>query len=126
VNRIEVPATPASVPAVKRVLRAALSDRAESPDVHDALVCVSEALTNVVDHGADEEIELAWDLTGSILTLVIREPRGTPPPDLPVERPSSEAARGRGLYLIHRLADGVAYQVDRHSFTLVIRKLVRS
>lgn len=79
----------------------------------DMLLALSEAVTNAIEHGSrlgDEvEVIITWDATSALLQVVDHGSgaaplitRGAPP------APPATALRGRGLVIIHAVADTVA------------------
>jgi anti-sigma regulatory factor (Ser/Thr protein kinase) len=72
----------------------------------DALLIVSELVTNAIEHGSGErdEIEVAWTLSsGTLRVAVIDAARGAGRPV--TLTPNEERPRGRGLHIVDQLAD---------------------
>jgi serine/threonine-protein kinase RsbW len=100
-------------------------------------LCVVEALTNVIQHAyqgeAGHPVTLLVRLTGEELELRVHD-EGLPMPDGLLERPepdeattvSALAERGRGLFLLRRIADRIDYRQGPGGNTLVLaRRLPR-
>ena len=108
--RLHLPREAGSVPAVRRLLRCALSmlhvDRQSGDDLEIAL---TEACSNVVTHatGADK-FEVRLDVGADrCLIDVLDNGAGFDTDALDGTRPATAGERGRGLYLIRALSDNV-------------------
>jgi serine/threonine-protein kinase RsbW len=109
--RLNLPREVDSVPAVRRLLRCALSafqvDRQDGDDLELAL---TEACANVVNHatGADS-IEVSLDVAEDRCAIDVADNgEGFDATGVTDPEPSSE--RGRGLFLIRALSDNVRMQ----------------
>jgi len=85
-------------------------------------VAVSEAVTNALVHGGDEEVEVAIDREGDVVDVTVwsrglieldRDQRGYP---------DAEAERGRGIPLMYALVDEVWLDHSPDGTTVRLRK----
>jgi serine/threonine-protein kinase RsbW len=111
--RLNLPREADSVPAVRRLLRAALAilrvDRQSGADLEIAL---TEACANVVKHadGADKfEVHLDVDPHRCAID-VVDDGAGFDTADAGATSPDVGEDRGRGLYLIRALSENVRMQ----------------
>ncbi|MGW6907552.1 SpoIIE family protein phosphatase [Streptomyces sp. NPDC054940] len=122
--RTTLPGTPLSPGSARSLVRAALTEWATSglPGtervsdrlVDDAVVAVSELVTNAVVH-AGTDVELTCRLeedTGALLVEVLDHHPSRAPRDGEVDAPYETPEYGRGLRLVSRLAEswGVTYR----------------
>ncbi|GAA3336154.1 hypothetical protein GCM10020358_07180 [Amorphoplanes nipponensis] len=109
--RLNLPREVDSVPAVRRLLRCALSafqvDRQDGDDLELAL---TEACANVVKHatGADG-IEVSLDVAEDRCAIDVAD-NGAGFDASAVDDPEPNSERGRGLFLIRALSDNVRMQ----------------
>jgi serine/threonine-protein kinase RsbW len=108
--RLNLPREADSVPAVRRLLRCALSvlhvDRQHGADLEIAL---TEACANVVKHasGADK-FEVRLDVADDHCVIdVLDNGTGFDPGEVDVTGPAAQSERGRGLFLIKALSENV-------------------
>ncbi len=104
---------PDSVPAARATLErfeGALPDG----ELYDATLCLSELVTNAVQHpGTGEELELALKLHDSALRVEVHDPgRGFDPGD-----PTKGDERGWGLFIVDQLSS--RWGVERGDTTIV-------
>ncbi|MBK3641536.1 PAS domain S-box protein [Streptomyces sp. MBT33] len=98
---IELPAVPCSVPEGRAFLQKALTSWNCTPSALDALLLLSETLTNAVQH-AEGPIGLHLHRTATDLTVEVSDRS----PHLPQPRLAAEDEEsGRGLLLVRALAD---------------------
>ena len=93
------------------------------PLAHDALLLISELVTNSVRHarlGPDDLIRIMVDWSGTRLRVHVRDrPRGEQPPWVPESiRPAPGAESGWGLYLVDNLASRWGVDADGYWFEL--------
>lgn len=111
--RLNLPREVDSVPAVRRLLRCALSilkvDRQAGADLEIAL---TEACANVVKHAAGaEKFEVTLDVAEDHCAIdVLDNGAGFDTATAIGANPDSDSERGRGLYLIRALSDNVRMQ----------------
>jgi serine/threonine-protein kinase RsbW len=114
---LSLPGEQRSVPVARHLVRAAMRTLGVDADcVNDVEVAVSEACTNVLQHGdpaADYEVGLYLDAERCRLRVIevgrgaasafAREPRG--------RAPDGEAEHGRGLLVMRALMDRVGFRL---------------
>jgi serine/threonine-protein kinase RsbW len=111
--RLNLPREVDSVPAVRRLLRCALTilhvDRQSGADLEIAL---TEACANVVKHAAGaEKFEVRLDVAEDRCAIdVVDNGMGFDAAQVGEEQPATESERGRGLFLIKALSDNVRMQ----------------
>jgi anti-sigma regulatory factor (Ser/Thr protein kinase) len=86
-------------------------------------VAVSEAVTNALVHGGDEEVEVAIDREGDVVDVTVWS-RGLIELDRadPQRYPDSEAEGGRGIPLMYALVDEVRLDHSPDGTTVRLRK----
>ncbi|WP_328881710.1 ATP-binding SpoIIE family protein phosphatase [Streptomyces sp. NBC_00299] len=122
-TRTVLPGSPISPGSARTLVRNALTEWAASglPGtehlsarlVDDAVVAVSELVTNAVVHaGTDLELTCRLEDTGALLVEVLDHHPSRAPRDGEVEAPYETPEYGRGLRLVSRLAEswGVTYR----------------
>jgi anti-sigma regulatory factor (Ser/Thr protein kinase) len=86
----------------------------EEDDVDDASLIITEIVQNAVEHGSlndgSERIEIVLLATDEAVEIEVRDPGTGRDPQIAVERDVTapvplDQPRGRGLILIHRLAE---------------------
>lgn len=120
--RLNLPREVDSVPAVRRLLRCALSllhvDRQSGADLEIAL---TEACANVVTHasGADRyEVRLEVAADHCAIDVLDNGP-GFDPGSAAGGSPAADSERGRGLYLIKALSENVRMHSAPRSGSLI-------
>ncbi|GGQ54747.1 ATP-binding protein [Couchioplanes azureus] len=100
-----------SVPAVRRLLRCALSVfQVDREAGHDLEVALTEACANVVNHAAGaDSIEVRLDVAEDHCAIDVAD-NGTGFETGTVDRPDADSDRGRGLFLIKALSENVRMQ----------------
>ncbi|MEU4426925.1 ATP-binding protein [Actinoplanes sp. NPDC024001] len=120
--RLNLPREVDSVPAVRRLLRCALSvlrvDRQAGADLEIAL---TEACANVVKHATGaESFEVHLDVGQDRCSIdVVDEGDGFDPSADAAASPSPNSERGRGLFLIKALGENVRMQSSPRSGSLI-------
>lgn len=90
---------------VRRYVRRQAQDVGLAADRTDDLVlAVSELAANSVDHGGGAGSVRAWQEPGALVVEVADRGHITDP-DAGRRTPSTDQARGRGLWMVHQLAD---------------------
>ncbi|GLY95875.1 ATP-binding protein [Actinoplanes sp. NBRC 103695] len=124
--RLDLPREAGSVPAVRRLLRAALSiirvDRESGDDLEIAL---TEACANVVKHAEGAaKFEVHLDVTDRRCAIeVLDDGAGFDPDAAEDGRPGDRNENGRGLYLIRALSENVRlHSVPRHGSLIHFEK----
>ena len=101
--RIDLPPTPASVPAARHLLLDILRAWNTPHDLDDAALLVTELVANVVDHVRDEaSLSLEMAVSEGWLRISVADGSAIPPV---VRELSHEHPRGRGLLLVKAIAD---------------------
>ncbi|MGY1774028.1 SpoIIE family protein phosphatase [Blastococcus sp. SYSU D00813] len=122
--RLDLPAVPSSLPAVRRRLGAWL-DRLGmgEQDRVGVMVAVGEAAANAAEHAYRDgepgpmHVSAAVDQDG-VLTVVVRDEGTWRPPD------RDPGSRGRGLLIMRQLVDGVVLQ-EEDGTTVTLRLRLR-
>ncbi|MEU4688405.1 ATP-binding protein [Actinoplanes sp. NPDC023714] len=120
--RLNLPREVDSVPAVRRLLRCALTilrvDRQAGTDLEIAL---TEACANVVKHATGaENFEVRLDVGQDRCSIdVVDEGSGFDPAAAGDESPNAASERGRGLFLIRALGENVRMQSSARSGSLI-------
>nr|WP_296068552.1 ATP-binding protein [uncultured Actinoplanes sp.] len=108
--RVDLPREAGSVPAVRRLLRCALSVlHVDHNDGNDLEIAITEACANVVDHatGADT-FEVSLEVADDRCSIDVRDDGpGFDPEQVAAEAPGAGSERGRGLFLIRALSENV-------------------
>ena len=108
--RIDLPATPRSVVAARRVLRELLGAWGAPQDREDAELLATELVANVVDHvGGDQALTLEVDLADDWLRIAVVDGSAVRPV---VQELSGERVRGRGMQMVAAIA--TRWGVDDH------------
>jgi anti-sigma regulatory factor (Ser/Thr protein kinase) len=100
--RLSFPREPDSVPAARAVL-ARFEGRLPASTLYDASLCLSELVTNAVQHPAAEagdELELELKLSDEALRVQVIDPGGGFQPGAPTEGDE----RGWGLFIVDQLS----------------------
>ena len=100
--RLSFPREPDSVPAARAAL-AHFEDRVAAAALYDASLCLSELVTNAVQHpdeDAGDELELALTLGDAALRVEVTDPGGGFQPQQPTEGDE----RGWGLFIVDQLS----------------------
>lgn len=108
---VQLPGEPSSVPAARRFVRGVLTDWGQGLLVDDAVLVLSELVTNAVLHGQGEvtaRVSVAGD--GSVQVEVLDHSARLPR----MRGYGEESATGRGLRMVADLSDdwGVEPSVD--------------
>lgn len=110
---LSFPREPDSVPAARAAL-ADFEDRVAATALYDASLCLSELVTNAVQHPAEDagdELELALTLSDAALRVEVIDPGGNFRPGKPTEGDE----RGWGLFIVDQLSSrwGTDSEADR-------------
>lgn len=121
-----LPADARQVRSRAGAVRAAVAEALDAARADDLEQAVAEALANAVEHGsrAGDTVRVQVDVVSdSVEVRVVDAGHGEivwpPAPDRP--RPGSESERGRGLALLHRLADEVEIRHEDGRRATVVR-----
>ncbi len=103
-------------------------------DVDDVGLLVTEIVQNAIEHGSQNDglelIHIRCLVSAEAITLDVLDPGSGKDPEIalrrdPTEPPPLDAARGRGLFLIHRLASRfVRERGDGGGLRVVVRREV--
>jgi anti-sigma regulatory factor (Ser/Thr protein kinase) len=112
--RVQVPTDLAYVRPIRKMLEALLYAQGwEEDDVDDAALMITEIVQNAVEHGSTadgrETVDIRLHARADGVELIVEDPGSGQDPrealERDVEKPVPlDEARGRGLFLIHRLA----------------------
>jgi anti-sigma regulatory factor (Ser/Thr protein kinase) len=100
--RLSFPREPDSVPTARASL-SHFEDRVAGSALYDASLCLSELVTNAVQHpdeDAGDELELTLTLSEAALRVEVIDPGGDFRPDKPTEGDE----RGWGLFIVDQLS----------------------
>jgi serine/threonine-protein kinase RsbW len=123
--RLSLPRDVDSVPAVRRLLRCALTmlhvDRESGADLEIAL---TEACANAVSHASGaESFEVRLDVGEDRCAIDVVDNGAGFDPDAAGASPAAHSERGRGLYLIKALAENVRmHSAPRHGSLIHFEK----
>jgi anti-sigma regulatory factor (Ser/Thr protein kinase) len=95
------------VPRARRRLRQTLAGAGIEPErQHEAVLLLSELVTNAVEHGSGtgDRIALAWTLDRDVLKVAVSDAARRSDP-LGVGPADAEREKGRGLRIVDRLAE---------------------
>jgi serine/threonine-protein kinase RsbW len=124
--RLNLPREADSVPAVRRLLRAALSIlRVDGESGDDLEIALTEACANVVKHADGvEKFEVHLDVDDRRCAIeVLDEGPGFDPDAAGAGAPGDRNENGRGLFLIRELSENVRLQsVPRHGSLIHFEK----
>ena len=99
---LSLPREPDSVPAARAAL-ARFEDRLSESMLYDASLCLSELVTNAIQHPdaeSGDEVELELSLTDDALLVRVIDPGGDFQPGAPTEGDE----RGWGLFIVDQLS----------------------
>jgi anti-anti-sigma factor len=122
--RLDLPATPAALPGVRRRLGAWLTSLGMGEhDRVSVMVAVGEACANAAEHAYRDTEPGPMSVTADVdvdgvLTVTVRDEGTWRPPD------RDPGDRGRGLLIMRQLVDGVALQEERGT-TVTLRLRLR-
>jgi anti-sigma regulatory factor (Ser/Thr protein kinase) len=103
----QLPAAPATVGEVRARLAQTLAEaEIEESRRSDALLLVSELVTNAIVHGSQpgDQLELVWRLERDRLAVAVRDCARRPAAPTALS-PNEERPRGRGLRIVDQLAE---------------------
>ena len=104
---LHLPAVPAAAGEARLFVRSVLQ---EHPRVDDALLSVSELVTNAVRHGpAGDELEVFIDRRESAIRVSVHQRAGT----FRIDRSRREGVGGLGLTIVERASD--AWGIDNET-----------
>lgn len=96
---------------------------------HQFVLAVSEAVTNAIEHGnaSDPEKQIVAEFrarSGRVEALVTDQGSGFDPTavDDPLEDSHLRRTHGRGLHIIHQMADAVHYEADGRRVRMVFHR----
>jgi serine/threonine-protein kinase RsbW len=119
---LNLPRDATTIPVARHIIKAAMENVGVQDDcVHDVEVALSEACANVLQHsGPGDEYEVALDLGVDLCVIrVIDTGRGFDFSTLENGEPDLAAERGRGVKLMHALADCVKFVSKPEDGTVV-------
>jgi anti-sigma regulatory factor (Ser/Thr protein kinase) len=99
----DLPPSAGSVPAARRIVRELLAVWEVPHDLEDAVLLVTELVTNVVDHVRGEaDLTLELSLSATWLRIAVVDGSSIRPI---VQELSHERPRGRGMRMVEAIAD---------------------
>lgn len=105
----------------RRVMSHQLTEHGARRDlIEDAELVLSELVTNAIQHGADDDVEVSWQLRGGRLRLSVLDGGGSSG-DLVAGDAPADALSGRGLAIVDCLCE--RWSVDRDGGTRVTADL---
>jgi len=120
--RLDLPRDADSVPAVRKLLRSALSIlRVDHRSGDDLEIALTEACANVVKHaGGAEKFEVHLDVDDDRCSIdVLDDGAGFDTTGAGIQSPDAAMDRGRGLFLIRALAENVRMHSTPRSGSLI-------
>ncbi|GIE92844.1 ATP-binding protein [Paractinoplanes rishiriensis] len=107
--RLDLPREAGSIPAVRRLLRCALTVlHVDHPSRDDLEIAITEACTNVVKHASGaESFEVRLDVADDHCAIDVCDDGDGFDPDACAGTPEASSERGRGLLLIKALGENV-------------------
>jgi serine/threonine-protein kinase RsbW len=129
-RRLERDSTFESLEEIVDVAQHYAADVFADEDVaHRFVLAVSEAVANAIEHGnaSDPEKRVVAEFRAAearVEAQVTDEGGGFDPADVdsPLDKPNLARANGRGLYIIHQVADAVRYTNGGRQVHMVFRK----
>ncbi|MBG0832022.1 ATP-binding protein [Planomonospora sp. ID67723] len=92
----------------------------------DLLIAANEAAINVLEHGGGQGTVSVWREEGFLAVEVADSAGRLRPEDAARVRPSADASRGFGLWLMSQLCDQLSIDQDRRGSRVLLRmRLVR-
>ena len=119
--RLDLPRDADSVPAVRKLLRSALSIlRVDHRSGDDLEIALTEACANVVNHatGADK-FEVSLDVAEDRCEIEVRDNGIGFDTSVGDGSPQADSERGRGLFLIRALSENVRMHSTPRSGSLI-------
>lgn len=105
----------------RRVMSHQLTEHGARRDlIEDAELVLSELVTNAIQHGSDDDVEVSWQLRGGKLRLSVLDGGGASR-DLVAGDAPADALSGRGLAIVDCLCE--RWSVDRDGGTRVTADL---
>ena len=118
-ERLTISGTAELVRARRAVTRSA-EEVLGSPRIPDVELCISELVTNALEHGTDPEVELRWEAEGDSFVITVSNSSGRLPQATVGVLPN-ERATGRGLRIVKMVADGVATRHENGAVVVTCR-----
>ena len=121
---------PADLARARRELAGQLLARGvDESKVDDAVLLLSEAGSNALmhpprTHGEPVPVHVTWDISGPDLVLEVHDCGGGFVLPVRPSVPNLWDTRGRGLFLMHKLADAISVAPRKSGVTVAIRKRV--
>ena len=124
---LDLPGGTLAPAAARRAVAPLLAGHLEDERLDDAMLLVSEVVTNAVRHGGAGETDrvgLSVGVDDRYVRFEVRDPGpGFEPPEVPMPRPGGG---GMGLMLLHAITDGYGVVVEPEDGTAVWFDLPRA
>jgi serine/threonine-protein kinase RsbW len=108
---LRLPSSPEAARIARGAVRRTMAREVEAEPLDALLLCVSELVTNAVEHGAPPVVLRVGDADEGILLEVLDGGGGSPQK----QDPGPGSPRGRGLLLVDGLASRWGIDQDRHT-----------
>jgi anti-sigma regulatory factor (Ser/Thr protein kinase) len=95
------------------------------PDTDDIVIAVDEIATNALEHGKPPACVRGWTTPDALFVQVDDQGRASIPATTGYQRPSTDARRGRGIWIARHLADVMTTHTGPTGTTVAMR-FVRS
>lgn len=126
--RIDLPRQRRSVPAVRRMVAAALAELGvRDDDRHDLLTALSEACTNAVQHArGGRRYQVAVFVDGAQARIEVHDEGGGFEVNGHRAMAAPDRERGRGIALMDRLVDTARFDHTAEGTTVVLRRRIHA
>lgn len=101
-----VPAQTASIAAARHFVRTHLGEGVAEHRLDDIVLAASELVSNAVEHGAGQDIEVRVTIGDSGFDLAVAS-ASLDLPHIPNTPAAADALRGRGLHIVATLSDAI-------------------
>ena len=92
-----------------------------APDTDDIVIAVDEIATNALEHGKPPACVRGWSTPDALFVQVDDQGRASIPATTGYQRPSTDARRGRGIWIARHLADVMTTHTGSTGTTVAMR-----